>query len=77
MDIKTTKLELMQLLLQTDKESVLKKVKAVLEKEKEDWGKQLSDEEIEEIEIGLQQAERSEFYDHEEVDQLLTRWNQK
>lgn len=77
MDIKATKLELMQLLLQTDKESVLEKVKSVLEEESGDWWDDLSKEEKEEIYVGLLQADLGEVIDHEEVKKKYEKWLQK
>lgn len=77
MDIKTTKLELVQLLLQTDKESILKKVKSVLEEESGDWWDDLGKEEKEEIYIGLLQADIGEVIDHEEVKKKYKKWLQK
>ena len=42
MNIETTKLELMHLLLQTQKESILKKLKSVFEEEQVDWWNEMS-----------------------------------
>ncbi|WP_029035342.1 hypothetical protein [Salinimicrobium terrae] len=77
MDIKATKLELMQLLLQTDKESVLSKVRSVLEEETGDWWDDLGKEEREEIYVGLVQADIGEVIDHEEVRKKFDKWLQK
>lgn len=77
MDIKATKLELMQLLLQTDKESVLSKVKSVLEEETGDWWDDLGKDEREEIYAGLLQADIGEVIDHEEVRKKFDKWLQK
>lgn len=77
MDIKATKLELMQLLLQTDEESVLKRVKSILEEESTDWWDDLNEEEIDEIYIGLLQADSGEVIDHEEVRKKFNKWLQK
>lgn len=67
MDIEATKLELIRLLLQTRKESILKKLLAVYEEEKVDWWNDLTEDEIEEIKTGLAQADRGEYTDHEKV----------
>ena len=49
MNIEATKLELMHLLLQTQKESLLIKLKKVFEDEQIDWWQDLSNEEQEDI----------------------------
>ena len=67
----------MQLLLKTDEESVLKRVKSILEEETNDWWDDLSSEEIEEIYIGLLQADSGEVTDHEEVIKKFNKWLQK
>ena len=61
MNIETTKLELMHLLLQTQKESILKKIKTVFEEEQVDWWNDMSKKEKEEIKIGLAQADKGEY----------------
>lgn len=71
MDIKATKLDLMQLLLQINEESVLKRVKSILEEESSDWWDELSDEEKEDIALGLQDVENGDMVDYEEVKKLF------
>ncbi|MFS4455055.1 hypothetical protein [Maribacter sp. 2304DJ31-5] len=58
MNIETTKLELMHLLLQTQKESILTKLKKVFDEEQTDWWGELSKEEQAEIEAGLKRNKR-------------------
>ncbi len=65
MSIETTKLELMRLLLQTHKESVLKKLRSVFEEEQVDWWNEMSKNEQEEIKTGLSQADKSEYKSNE------------
>ncbi len=67
MNIEATKLELMYLLLQTQKESLLVKLKTVFEEEQVDWWSELSKEEREEIETGLAQADGGEYIANETV----------
>ena len=64
MNIETTKLELMHLLLQTQKESILKKLKSVFEEEQVDWWSEMSKKEQEEIKTGLAQADKEEYKAH-------------
>lgn len=75
MNIEATKLELMQLLLQTQKESLLLKIKALLDEEQEDWWSEMSKTEQEEIEIGLDQGNKGEFITNEEVMKRFDKWH--
>lgn len=74
MNIETTKLELMQLLLNTHNESILMKIKRIYEEESSDWWSELSKEEQTEIEIGLKQIETGELTNHNEVMKLFDQW---
>lgn len=67
MNIETTKLELMQLLLNTKKKSVLLRIKQIFEAESSDWGLELSIEEQAEIEESFKQIENGEVSSHEYV----------
>lgn len=67
MSIETTKLELMHLLLQTQKESLLNKLKTVFEEEQVDWWSEMSEKEQEEIETGLNQADKDDHLANETV----------
>jgi len=70
MNIETTKLELMHLLLQTQKESLLAKLKIVFEEEQVDWWSEMSKEEQEEIKTGLAQADKGNYVANETVMKL-------
>ncbi len=74
MNIEATKLELMQLLLNTSKESILMKIKRIYQEEEKDWWAELSSEEKEEIEEGLLQAEKGEVTTHESVMKRFNAW---
>jgi len=68
MNLQTKKLELVQMILNTEKPSVLAKVEAVFKKEKGvDWWDEISDTERAAIEEGLAEADRGELIPHEEV----------
>ena len=67
MNIETTKLELMHLLLQTQKESILKKLKSVFEEEQADWWNEMSETEQEEIKTGLAQADNGKYETYDNV----------
>lgn len=68
MNLKAKKLELVQLILNTDKPSVLAKVEAVFKSEKDtDWWDEISEAERTAIEESLAEADRGELIPHEEV----------
>jgi len=75
MNIETTKLELMHLLLQTQKESILKKLKSVFEEEQVDWWSEMSKKEQEEIKTGLAQADKGEYKANETVLKRFDKWH--
>ena len=74
MNIEATKLELLHLILQTQKESVLMKLKSVFEEEQVDWWKDMSEEEQEEVKRGLSQADKGEQIPHETVMKRFDKW---
>ena len=75
MNIETTKLELMHLLLQTQKESILKKLKSVFEEEQGDWWSEMSKNEQEEIKTGLAQADKGEYKANETIMKRFDKWH--
>ena len=76
MDVQATKLELMRLLLNTQKEQVLQRIKEIFEQQEEDvdfWDN--LDEELKaSIERGLSQSERGEVKSHEAVMEKYKKW---
>lgn len=70
MDIQATKLELMQLLLNTEEEHVLTKVKAAFEEETDFWD-ELSQEDKDAIDEGIAQLDRGESVSREEADRIV------
>ncbi len=75
MNIEATKLELMHLLLQTQKETLLAKLKKVFEEEQTDWFTEMSSEEQEEIKIGIEQADKGEYISNDEVMKRFKKWH--
>ena len=75
MNIETTKLELMQLLLHTQKESLLAKIKKVFDEEQVDWWSEMSKEEQEEIKTGLKQGDKGEYIANETVMKRFDKWH--
>ena len=68
MNLHAKKLELVQMILNTEKPTVLAKVDAVLKKEKRaDWWDEIGKAERNAIEEGLAEADRGELIPHEEV----------
>jgi len=68
MNLQAKKLEIVQLILNTKKPSILKKVEDVLKKEKSaDWWDEISEAEKQAINKGLAEADRGELIPHEEV----------
>ena len=75
MNVEATKLELMHLLLQTQKESLLAKLKIVFEEEQVDWWNEMSKEEQQEAEIGLAQADKENYVTNEIVMKRFNKWH--
>jgi len=67
MDIKATKLELMQLLLEEQQESVLAKVKDIFTKKAADWWDDLTEEQKNRIKEGKAQLDAGQGIPHEEL----------
>ena len=68
MNLQSKKLELVQLIIKTEKPSILAKVEAILKKEKaSDWWDEISPEEKRTIEKGLAEADKGELIPHEDV----------
>lgn len=74
MNIEATKLELMHLLLQTEKEALLAKVKKVFDEEQSDWWDDMDATEKNEVKNGLAQADKGEFKSHAEVMNRFDKW---
>ena len=66
MNLQAKKLELVQLIINTEKPSILQKVEDVFKK-KVDWWDEISEDERKSIEKGLAEADRGELIPHEQV----------
>lgn len=75
MNIEATKLELIHLLLQTQQESLLAKLKKVFEEEQVDWWSEMSKEGQEEIKTGLTQADKGDYTANETVMKRFDKWH--
>jgi len=68
MDIKAKKLELVQLILSTEKTAILEKVEALLRKDEDSRGlHEMSKAERRAVDRGIEEANKGEFIPHEEV----------
>lgn len=68
MNLQSKKLELVQLILNTEKHSILEKVEAVLKKEKvPDWWDEIGEAEQKAIEKGIAEADSGKLIPHEDV----------
>ncbi len=68
MDIQEKKLELVQMILNTDRPKLLEKVAQLLKQEKEtDWWDELPDSVRQAIETGIGEADRGDVEPHESV----------
>jgi predicted transcriptional regulator len=68
MNLQTRKLELVQLILNTDRENLLERVRQILKQEKEaDWWDELPTSVQEAIKQGSLEADRGETTPHEDV----------
>ncbi len=75
MNIQAEKIELAQLLLQTNSETLLKKIKALLKSEQKDWWDEISTEEKAEINAGVKEIESGNFLTHKEVMANPRKWH--
>ena len=75
MSVEATKLELMHLLLQTQKESLLVKIKKIFEEEQVDWWSEMSEQEQQEIKTGLAQADKGNYKANETVMKRFDKWH--
>ena len=69
MDIQATKLELMQLLLQTEEEGILVKIKALFKE-----NTKISEEEKKSIKIGLDNAENGKLVSHSKAKNIYEKY---
>jgi hypothetical protein len=70
MNIKSMKLHLMRLILQTNDEKLLSKVKEILGQEEADWWDEMSEEEKEDIKEG-------HLHSQDEVQKMIEDWTKE
>ena len=67
MNIQSVKLELLKLIINTDNPSVLEKIVRIFQNEKQDFWSNLSKEEKEDILAGIDELDKGEKYNYDEV----------
>lgn len=67
MNIQAKKIELVRLILNTEKPAILEKVAKIFQQEETDWREGLPSEVIESVERGLQQSKTGKTVSHEQV----------
>jgi len=74
MKIQEQKLELAKMVLNTDSETLLKKIRAVFDKEESDFWDELSDYQKQEVEKAIKQADKGEMVSHKEAMKKYRKW---
>lgn len=75
MNLEARKYQFIQELVKVEDESVLEKLELVLKANQGDWFDDLSETEQNEIQIGLEQADKGELTSHEEVMKRFSKWH--
>ena len=74
MNLQTTKLELIQWLSTIDNPSIIEKILAIRNNEKEDWWENLSALEKESINKGIKDADAGNLKDHDQARKIYGKW---
>jgi predicted transcriptional regulator len=74
MNIQAKKIELVRLILNTEKPAILEKVAKIFQQEETDWREGLPSEVIESVERGLQQSKAGKTVSHEQVMEKYRKW---
>lgn len=74
MNLQATKLELIQWLSTIDNPSIIEKIQAIRDNEKEDWWDNLSALEKESINKGIEDADAGNLKDHDQARKLYDKW---
>lgn len=74
MNLATRKYNFIQELSNVD-ESLLEKLELLVKASKKDWYSELSEEEKEEIEIGISQADNNDLVSHSKVMDKFAKWH--
>jgi predicted transcriptional regulator len=74
MNIQAKKIELVRLILNTEKPAILEKIAKIFQQEETDWREGLPKEVMESVEKGLQQSKTGKTFSHEEVMEKYQKW---
>lgn len=74
MKLQEQKLELAKMVLNTDSEALLKKVRAVFDKAESDFWDELSDFQKQTVEEAIKQADKGELVSHKEAMKKYRKW---
>lgn len=74
MNLQATKLELIQWLSTIDNPSIIEKIMAIRNNEKEDWWDNLSALEKESINKGIEDADAGNLKDHDQARKIYGKW---
>jgi len=77
MDLRAEKLNILQTIINTDDEGLIKDVTAFLSGRKRDWFDELSEDQQNDVLTGLAEADRGETVPHSEVVKLFGKWGLK
>lgn len=75
MNLEARKYQFIQELVKVEDESVLEKLELILKANQNDWFDDLSKSEQEEIQLGIEQADKGELTSHEEVMKRFSKWH--
>ncbi|MDP5199295.1 hypothetical protein [Flavobacterium sp. DG2-3] len=75
MNLEARKYQFIQELVKVEDESVLEKLELVLKANQNDWFDDLSKSEQDEIQLGIEQADKGELTSHEDVMKRFSKWH--
>ncbi|WP_125722124.1 hypothetical protein [Flavobacterium ustbae] len=75
MNLEARKYQFIQELVKVEDESVLEKLELVLKANQNDWFDDLSKSEQDEIQLGIQQADKGELTSHEDLMKRFSKWH--
>lgn len=74
MNIQAKKIELVRLILNTEKPAILEKVAKIFQQEETNWREGLPNEAVKSVERGLQQSKDGKTMPHEQVIEKYRKW---
>jgi predicted transcriptional regulator len=74
MNIQAKKIELVRMILNTEKPAILEKIAKIFQQEETDWRDGLPNQVIQSVERGLQQSKEGQTVTHEQVMGKYKKW---